>query len=342
VNAEISPGVTILFGASGSGKTTLLKSIAGLVTPERGRIAVGTEVLFDSERKTNVPVPNRRIGMVFQNLALLPHLTAAENIGYGIASSDKGERKMKIESIAQAFRIENLLSTKPAQISGGEQQRVALARALVTEPRALLLDEPLSALDPGIKGHIMGDLRAWIARRSIPVLYVTHSRDEVFAIALQVIALENGRIVGQGSPREVLGSHQHEAIAVWSGLENVLQGVIVERHEEQGTMTFRTGSTNLEVPLGRAQAGENVRIGVSANDILLATSRVEGLSARNIIQGKVIGLMQRDAMVSVAVDCRGTAFEVHVTPAAVHSLGLAPHLPVWIVIKTHSCFLIDP
>ena len=342
MSGEIASGVTILFGASGSGKTTLLKSIAGLLSPDHGHVAVGAEVLFDSDRRIDVPVPKRRIGMVFQNLALFPHLTAQENIDYGMRGNSSSHRRDKIEAIAQGFRIGHILGRYPAQISSGEQQRVALARALVTEPRALLLDEPLSALDPGTKARIMDDLRAWILRCSIPVLYVTHSREEVFAMALRAIALENGRIVGEGTPREVLRGAQHEAIAEWSALENILRGVIVERHEEQGTMTFRAGSLDLEVPLGRAEPGDSIRVGISANDILLATSRVDGLSARNIVEGKVIDLGQRDAVISVSVNCRDTNFEVHITPAAVHSLGLQPGLRVWIVVKTHSCFLIDP
>ena len=278
--------------------------------------------------------------MVFQQLALFPHLTAAGNIAYGLNSADALSRQNKVTTIAEAFRILHVLHQRPAQISGGEQQRVALARALVTEPRALLLDEPLSALDPGTKSHIMDDLRTWIADRQIPVLYVTHSREEVFAMAQRVIALENGRVVGQGTPREVLGGAQHEAVAEWSALENVFDGSITSTHAQQGTMTFRTSQLDLEVPLGRANPGDQVRVGVSAHDILLAIAPPQGLSARNIIQGRIMGLKQRDAVVSILVNCQGTELEVFVTPLAVQSLNLEREMKVWVVIKTHSCFLI--
>jgi molybdate transport system ATP-binding protein len=240
----------------------------------------------------------------------------------------------------ESFRIDSLRKRKPKELSGGQQQRVAIARALVTDPRTLLLDEPLSAIDPGTKSQIMDDLRSWISERNIPVLYVTHSREEVFAMATRVIALKDGRIVGQGTPREVLGGAQHEAIAEWSALENVFEGQILSRHESQGTMTFQTGSIELEVPLARQEPLSRIRIGIGAHDILLATSVPQGLSARNILRGRVVALKVRDAMVSVLVNCDGTEFEAHVTPAAVQSLDLAADKQVWVVIKTHSCYLI--
>jgi molybdate transport system ATP-binding protein len=340
VNAYVPVGITVLFGESGSGKSTLLRCIAGLMEPDTGLVVLGNQTLFDSSTGVNLAVSKRRIGMVFQSLALFPHLQADDNIAYGLRDSNDSSRRKKVDEIIDAFRIRHVRNHRPAHISGGEQQRVALARALVTEPRALLLDEPLSALDPGTKSHIMDDLRTWIADRQIPVLYVTHSREEVFAMAQRVIALEQGHMVGQGTPREVLGGAQHEAIAEWSALENVFEGLITSMHNEQGTMTFRTGALELEVPLGRAKSGERVRVGVSAHDILIATEWPQGLSARNIIQGRIVELKQRDAVVSASVNCQETDFEVYVTPSAVKSLELARGKQVWVVIKTHSCFLI--
>lgn len=340
--ATVPPGITVIFGESGSGKSTLLRCIAGLSEPDSGRVVLGSETLFDSKRSVNIPVSKRHIGMVFQSLALFPHLSAYENIAYGLRESGEAPRRKKIEDVLDAFRIQNVRSHRPREISGGEKQRVALARALITEPRLLLLDEPLSALDPGTKSHIMEDLRTWIAEHDIPVLYVTHSREEVFAMAQSVIALDGGHMVGQGTPLEVLGGAQHEAVAEWSALENILEGSITTKHEAQGTMTFRTGALQLEVPLGRAQSGERVRVGVSAHDILLATEWPQGLSARNIVPGRLLELKQRDAVVSVRVDCAGTEMEVYVTPSALHSLGLSRGKQLWVVIKTHSFLLLQP
>ncbi len=328
-------GITMLFGASGSGKTSVLKCVAGLLKPDAGKVFANS-VWFDSAAGLDLATSRRGVGFVFQDLALFPHMSVMHNVAYGVAADygDKVRKQMK------SFRIEPLAGRRPKDISGGEQQRVALARALVTDPQILLLDEPLSALDQATKALIMDDLRGYLRERNIPVLYVTHSREEVFALGERVIALENGRVVGQGLPREVLAAHQHEAVAAWSGVENVFDGKVTAWHEAQGTMTFRTGELELDVPLGRTRAGENVRVGVSANDVLLATVAPQGISARNVIAGKIISVRQRDAMVIVEVDCRGTKFEAHVTPGAVESLGLVVGLAVWVVVKTHSCFLI--
>lgn len=341
VSVAVPPGITILFGASGSGKTSALNLVAGLLRPDAGVIRIGSKTLFDSESHVDLPAERRKVGYVFQNLALFPHLSAEQNVLYGIAKAALEERQSKANSVLKAFRIAHLRAKKPGTISGGEQQRVALARALVLDPDVLLLDEPLSALDPATKAHIMDDLREWISQRSIPILYVTHSRDEVFALGERVVVLEQGRVVAEGSPAEVLRAHQHEAVAAWSGLQNVLDGTVTALHEAQGTMTFRTGDIELEVPLGRSAVGDQLRVGISANDILLAVTEPRGLSARNVIAGTVASIVQRDTTVIIHVNCRGTLFEVHVTPGAVQSLKLQTDASLWVVVKTHSCFLIS-
>lgn len=338
ISFSLPLGITMLFGASGSGKSTVLNCLAGLLTPDSGHIRLGGETLYDSAKQINMPPQRRAIGYVFQNLALFPHLTVEKNIAYGVRESDSQAR---IAEILQAFRIAPLRHRKPRDISGGEQQRVALARSLVTHPRALLLDEPLSALDPGTKSHIMDDLRSWTEHHDIPVLYVTHSREEVFSMGKYVIVLDSGKAVFAGTPREVLSGHRHESLAEWRGIENVFSGTIQALHEPQGTMTFRTGSIDLEVPLGRKQVNDWVRVGVSASDILLANQEPHGLSARNVLAGIIQSIEQRDATAIVKVDCRGTTFEAHVTPGAVESLHLLKGTAVWVVIKTHSCFLIE-
>ena len=339
--ADVPPGITTLLGHSGSGKSTLLSCIAGLISPEEGWIRLDEDALFDAGQRVDVPVSQRRIGYVLQDLALFPHLRAGENIAYGLFQKPVSERRKLVDEIVDAFRIRHIRNHLPLDISGGEQQRVALARALVTEPRVLLLDEPLSALDPATKAGIVDDLKVWISARQIPVLYVTHQREEVFALGHRVLVLENGRIVAQGTPREVLSGHRHYAVAEWSGVENVFDGLITTIHEQHGTMTFRSGAVELEVPLGHAKSGNRVSVGISASDILLATSRPEGLSARNVIPGRLLSLRQVDATVHAIVDCSGSEFEVHLTPAAIQALGLQPDVSVWVVIKTHSCFLIS-
>jgi len=336
-------GFTILFGASGAGKTTLLDCIAGLSDPDDGRIAVGGEDLYDSEKKRNVAAWERRIGYVFQELALFPHLTAGENIAYGLRALSPQERQARTGNVLQAFRIEHVGDRRPAEISGGERQRVALARALVTHPRALLLDEPLAALDRPTKSHILADLRQWNQNHRVPILYVTHSSEEVFALGDEVIVLDAGRIVAQGRPHEVMRAPRIETVAQLSGFENIFDATVAAVHEDRGTMTCRlgTGALELETPLVGAKVGSRLRVGIRAGDLLLATEKPKGLSARNVVPGTIRGLEQRDVIVSASVDCGGAEFEVHLTLAAREALKLAPGRKVWLVVKTHSCHLMS-
>jgi molybdate transport system ATP-binding protein len=345
-------GFTILFGASGAGKTTLLDCIAGLTDPDDGRIAVGGEDLYDSEKKRNVAAWKRRIGYVHQNLALFPHLTAEQNVAYGLRAFHSSERKTRSREILEAFRIDHLRDRRPAQISGGERQRVALARALVTEPRALMLDEPLAALDRPTKSSLVGDLRKWNQQHRVPILFVTHNGEEVFALGDEVIMLDTGRIVAQGQPHEVMRAPRLETVAHLAGFENIFDATVVALNEARGTMTCQlttcklttcklgSGQVELETPLIRAEVGSRLRVGVRAGDLLLATEHPRGLSARNILPGTIQRLEQRDVIIAATIDCGGTDFEVHLTLAARDALQLSPGKTVWVVVKTHSCHLL--
>jgi len=348
-------GVTILFGASGAGKTTLLQCIAGLVTPEAGRIACGEGIWFDAEKRIRHEPAERRLGFVFQDLALFPHLTAEENISYGLRRMDSAERAVRVDRILESFRIAHLRRRKPRDISGGEQQRVALARSLVTEPRVLLLDEPLASLDAEVKAGIVDDLRAWNTARGIPILYVTHDREESLALGARMILLESGRIAAQGSPADVLDAPRRETVARLAGFENIFDAEITGTHEANGTMTCllrgaaahivaigEALSVALEVPLTRVPDGQSVRVAIRAGDILLAGARPEKLSARNVLPGRVEEIARTGARVTVRVNCGGIRFAVHVTPAAVESLKLRIGCETWLIVKSYSCHLVGP
>jgi molybdate transport system ATP-binding protein len=356
VDFHAAPGFTILFGASGAGKTTLLDCIAGLVEPDSGRIAIGDCALFDALGRIHLPVEKRNIGYVFQDLALFPHLTVEENVDYGLSHLPRAERNQRTAAILTAFRIPHLAHRRPSEISGGERQRVALARALVTDPVVLLLDEPLAALDAATKARIIGDLRAWNEAHRIPILYVTHSREEVFALGESALVLDRGRILAQGTPHEVLSAPLQEAVAHLAGFENILDATVESIHADRGTMTcllYQSESGKpaqletvqlkpvpLETPLVRAQVGSPLRVGIRAGDILLAIKPPVGLSARNVIPGRLLSLVRRDVIISARVNC-GVELEVHLTLAAREALQLEPGRDVWLVIKTHSCHLMQ-
>lgn len=337
----LEKGITILFGPSGAGKTTLLDCIAGLTDPDQGHVAAGDRVLFDSQQGTNLSPRERKIGYVFQDLALFPHLTVEANVMYGLGSLKAEDRKRRIADSLESLGIADLGARRPAELSGGERQRVALARALVTKPSVLLLDEPLAALDMPVRMKIAEDLRKSIQSLLIPVLYVTHSRDEVFMLGERMLMLERGKIIAEGTPHQVMSAPRNETVAQLAGFENVFDAEVMSIHEERGTMTCGVGarSLELETPLVRAEVGSRLRVGISAGDVLLATSAPVGLSARNVLPGKLISLWQRDMIVVARVEC-GVEMSVHLTLAARDSLELVPGKQVWLIVKTHSCHLL--
>jgi molybdate transport system ATP-binding protein len=338
----VGAGFTILFGPSGAGKTTVLDCVAGLQTPDSGSVEVNGAVFFDSEKQVNVPTRRRNIGYLFQTLALFPHMTARQNIEYGLAHLATSTRQARSNEIAESFGITELLDRRPVKISGGERQRVALARALVTRPQTLLLDEPMSALDRNTRSRILDDLRGWNENHAVPILYVTHEREEVYALGDRVLVLEAGKIVAEGTPHDVLSRPLRESVAQLAGFENIFDCSVVAAHPDQGTMTCRIkgSEVTLEVPLTRVATAKPICVGIRAGDILLASSQPHDLSARNVLQGKIRSLRRQDVAIIAEVDC-GALFTVHLTLGARQSLSLETGKPVWLVVKTYSCHVLQ-
>jgi len=196
---DVPPGVTVLFGPSGSGKSTTLAAIAGLERPTSGRVAIGDEVWFDSATKTHVAAHRRRVAFVFQSLALFPHMTALENVAYGVERAlAPAARARRAADLLERLRVPHLAGRRPRTFSGGEAQRVAVARALATSPRAVLLDEPFSALDRELRGELIADLRASLRELDVPVVFVTHHREEAQALGDRLVVLEGGRVARVG------------------------------------------------------------------------------------------------------------------------------------------------
>jgi molybdate transport system ATP-binding protein len=280
---------------------------------------------------------------VFQSLALFPHLSVQYNIAFGISQIPASEQRERIDRILRIFHIQPLTRRKPRELSGGEQQRVALARSLVTQPRLLLLDEPLTGLDAGLRQSILQDLREWNTANRVPILYVTHNREEVDAIGERVVALLDGHVRESGLPNSVLDAPNTVALAQAAGFENLLQGRVLEKRPADGVMrvALQDHLCELEVPLGSAEPDAAIQIAIRAGDILLATGVLQGLSARNILPGVVQSMETRGTLVVVQVNA-GVTFQVHVTPGAVRSLELKEGMAVWLVLKTHSCHVVTP
>jgi len=335
-------GVTILFGASGSGKTLTLKAIAGLERPDSGLVRIGEQTLFDSARGLNVPVRARRVGYVFQNLALFPHLTARENVEFPVTHLAPRERRARALTLLEQFGVLHAADRLPRAVSGGEAQRVALARALAGEPRLLLLDEPLSALDEPVKLDIIRDLKELNRGLRLPVLYVTHSRDEAVSLGERALIYEGGRVVAEGAPLEVFGAPVKASVARLAGVENVFEGTVLERDEAAGTMRVGLGggACRVEVPLGRHAPGARVCVAVRSGDIMLAREEPRGLSARNLLAGRVarVELRAEQTLVHVAA---GVNWVAGVTRHSLQELQLDIGRPVWLAFKTYSVRVFD-
>ena len=346
VDLAFPPGVTVLFGASGSGKTLTLKSLAGLVRPDSGAIRIGEDTLFDSAQRIDLPIRARGAGYVFQHLALFPHLDALSNVAFPLSHLPRAERSARALELLDKFRVGHTARRLPRNISGGEAQRVALARALAAGPRFLLLDEPLSALDEAVKLDIIADLRRTNRELRLPVVYVTHSRDEALALGERAYVYERGRVVAAGEPSEVFGAPVKASVARLTGVENIFEGVVVNRDEAAGTMCVELaagdgGTCRVEVPLGRGVGvGARVTVAVRSGDILLATERPRGLSARNVLAGTVSALEERGDQTLVRVRA-GVEWAASVTRQSVIELGLAKGKEVWLAFKTYSCRIFD-
>lgn len=353
LNAEFvaSPGITVLFGASGAGKSTLLSCLAGLETPDRGRIVIDNETYFDSEGRINKPVRDRRIGYVFQNLALFPHLTVAENIAFGLRHISKNEQRALVNEMLEKFGIGHIALRPASQISGGEAQRVALARALVTKPKLLLLDEPLSALDAENKQLLISDLKRLCKENALPVIYVTHSRDEAVSLGEQMIVLNDGVVRERTTPLEYFAavSEINRAESLHS-VENLLPATVELWDESRGAMTVRLHSLltvpgeksdcRLEIPFGNCALHEEIAVAIPSGDILVATQEPKGLSARNVFKGRVTELKTDHGEVLLVIAC-GERYDVpfvaSLTQAAVDELQISEGMEVWLIIKAHAC-----
>ena len=339
----VVPGVTVIVGHSGAGKTTILRCIAGLCDPEEGRIDISDRLVFDSSQGINVESARRRVGFVFQDLALFPHLSVQDNVTYGLRRLDEAERQRRMCQVMEAFQIEHLGSRFPREISGGEQQRVALARSLVTEPSVLLLDEPLSSLDPRTKASIIEDLRRWNEARWIPILYVTHDYDEVLALGDRVIALDQGKIVAEGGPQEIISALRREQLAPAASFENLFDATVCELREQEHTMICKIVGTSIQIeaPLAQVAVGSEVRIGIRAEEILCASSQPTIVGDCNVIRGSVKRFEQIGASVEARISCGGE-FRVRLPARVVESSKLEAATEVWLMIRAQACHLVRP
>ena len=340
VSFVVREGVTVLFGPSGSGKTTILRSIAGIVTPDAGKIELDERVYFDSATGTNLPIQRRRVGFVFQDYLLFPHLTAVQNVAYAIGSAtSKGRRDRAIE-LLDLLGIAYASDRRPQQLSGGEQQRVALARALGSDPAILLLDEPLSALDSATRQRLLGEIVDLQRKSRIPFLYITHSPADAVRAGDCALILNAGRIVQEGKPAEVFNAPRDSAVSRAVGSENILAGRVKDHNEREGISVIDLAGCELVIPYNALPKSTPVTIGIRSDDIVVSRERIGQTSARNLLEGTINQVVQDGQQADLLTAC-GVYLKVRVTAQALNALDLRPGVKVYLLIKASSCHLLS-
>lgn len=328
-----APGLTALFGRSGSGKSTLVDIIGGLIRPTRGRVAVDGHVLVDTDRGLFIPKHRRRIGYVFQDSRLFPHLSVRNNLLYGRwFARNEGGGSSDLASVVELLGIGALLDRQPDSLSGGEKQRVAIGRALLAHPRLLLMDEPLASLDEARRAEILPYIERLRDQAGVPIVYVSHSVTEVARLATTVVILSEGRVTAVGPVLDIL------PLADAGDAGSVLDATVA-RHDEAFQLTvLASAAGELQVPRLAAPVGSAVRAYIRARDVMISLRPPEEISALNVLPGRIAAVAPdaNGAQADVRLDCNGAVLSARLTSKSVHRLALAPGRPVFAVIKSVS------
>jgi molybdate transport system ATP-binding protein len=329
--------VTALFGRSGCGKSTVLNLVAGLLRPDRGRIAIGERVLFDSASGVDVAPEKRRIGYVFQDGLLLPHLKVRQNLSYGRFFTPADARWADFDRIVALLDLAPLLERRPHRLSGGEKQRVAIGRALLASPQLLLMDEPLASLDAGRRGEILYYIERLRDEVGVPILYVSHEIEEVVRLAGQMVLLSDGKIAACGPVHELMGRIElRRLIGRYEG-GAVIEARVAAQDLKSGLARLAFPGGELIVPDVDALVGEALRIRVRARDVSIAIEEPRGISVLNCFRGRIAEIgSEPGASVDVRIDVAGTPILARITRHSAERLRLAPGQEVWALVKAVS------
>jgi molybdate transport system ATP-binding protein len=329
-------GITALFGRSGAGKTSLVNAIAGIVRPDRGRIAIDGTTVFDSERGVDAPTPKRRIGYVFQEGRLFPHLSVGQNLRYAGLFS-RGAPASEFARVVELLGLRDLLERRPGNLSGGEKQRVAIGRALLSSPRLLLLDEPLASLDAHRKNEVLQYIELLRDEIRIPVVYVSHSAEEVVRLADTVVLLSAGEVSAVGPAEEIMGRPDLRAATGAFEGGAVIEAKVVEQDMQYDIATLSFEGGELYVADLDALIGEPVRVRVRARDVSIAIAPPSGISIQNVLHGRISGIgAERGGVVDVAIAVGAVTLRSRITRRAADQLALAPGREVYALIKAVS------
>jgi len=325
-------GITAIFGVSGAGKTSLINAISGLTQPQRGRIQLNDRLLFDAEQKIALPPEKRRIGYVFQDARLFPHYRVRGNLQYGMAPSMKAQ----FDSLVSLLGLEALLPRFPLSLSGGEKQRVAIGRALLTAPDMLLLDEPLASLDLPRKRELMPYLQKLAKQVDIPMLYVSHSLDEILHLADNVLVLDAGKVKAFGPLERVWSSSAMRPWLPVSELTSVLRVLVLEQHPDYPMTALSLGDQHIWVSRVNQPVKTSLRIRIASSDVSLALQPPQHSSIRNILPAQVVELLEVGDQVEVKLRIGISELWARITPWARDELGIRPDQWLYAQIKSVS------
>jgi molybdate transport system ATP-binding protein len=327
--------ITAIFGPSGSGKTSVVNMIGGLMRPRRGRIAVDGRVLVDTAAAIFLPSHRRRIGYVFQDARLFPHMTVGQNLRYGRFFAPRSERFARFEDVVELLGIGHLLERRPSLLSGGEKQRVAIGRALLASPRLILMDEPLASLDDARKAEIIPFLERLRDETSVPIVYVSHSVAEVARLADDLVVMDRGRVGAAGPATEILRRLDIMPGEAHSGGGSMLVLEVTGHERRHGLSVLRSSGGEWRLPLVDAGIGSKVRVVVRARDVMIATARPDAISALNVIDAVVASIEDHgSAEALVTMTSGGDGIVALVTRRSVEMLALRPGLAVHAIVKS--------
>jgi molybdate transport system ATP-binding protein len=331
-----TPGVIALFGRSGCGKTSLINVIAGLTVDGTGKVCLDDECWLDSTAGIRRRAEHREVGYVFQEARLFPHYSVRGNLQYGARRVKGNVTPGLFDDVVALLGLAPLLARRSGALSGGEKQRVALGRALLSQPRLLLLDEPLSSLDAARREEVLPYLERLRDHFAIPMVYVSHQFDEILRLATHVVVMDNGRVTASGDLGTVSRSPALQAIVGPDAMGAVIDGKVTSIDAASGLADVAIGQDLLRVPVGTLSQGQNLRVQLLARDLILAISEPAGLSVRNQLRGVVRGISTSGGNDLVEVECAGVTLLSRITGAATRELGLHVGTPVWVLVKAVS------
>ncbi len=329
-----SSGVIALFGRSGSGKSSIINMLAGLLKPDQGRIEIGGRVLFDSAQNLDMPPQQRRLGYVFQEDRLFPHLSVRNNLLYGWKRAPQSERRIHLDQVVSLLGIEALLERRPSRLSGGEKQRVALGRALLANPQLVLMDEPLAALDQARKEDVLPFIERLRDDFDLPIIYVSHSMEEIVRLADTMVLVSEGRVEAVGAVDDVMGRLDLRPLTGRYEAGAVITAEITAHDSAFGLTELRFGGGLLRIPLLEAPIGTLLRIRIRARDVSLALSPPEGISIQNVFPAKITDIgSETGPQVDLRLDAGGAVVWARITKRAMNSLHLSPGKDIYAMVK---------